>query len=101
MRTVIQRFLSFQAENVGPEIYGALGLVYLLLLAVSLASVARLVGRRKLAWMLLICFVPLFGMYAYALYSLVRADYSFFKRFGLSACSAEAVSKMSPRITSG
>ena len=99
MRTVIQRFLSFQAENVAPEIYWALGLVYFLLLAVSLASVVRSGFRGKLAWALLISFIPFLGMYTYALYALARADYAFLKRFGLGAGGAEAATRLPTRIS--
>ena len=94
MRTVIQRFLSFQAENVAPEIYWALGFVYCLLVAVCLASVSRSGIGGKLAWAMLILFIPFLGMYAYTVYTLARADYAFLKRFGLGAGGADPAARM-------
>lgn len=82
MRLVIHRFLSLHAENVAPEIYWALGCVYLILIAVSLESLRRSQVRFKLAWAMLLLFIPLLGMYLYALRSLFSADFSFLKRFG-------------------
>lgn len=84
MRLVIHRFFSFHAENVAPEIYWALGCVYLILIAVSLESLRRSQVRFKLAWAMLILFTPLIGMFFYALRSFFSADFSFLKRFGVS-----------------
>jgi hypothetical protein len=84
MRTVLQRFLTFNAENVVPEIYWALGLVYVILLAVAISSLVKSQISGKLAWLLLLLFVPIFGMYIYTLWALARADYSFLARFGFN-----------------
>lgn len=83
MRTVLQRFLSFNAENSAPEIYAALGLVYLILLAVSISSLVKSPMRGKSAWFLVMLLLPVLGMYFYTLASLMRADYTFLARFGL------------------
>ncbi|HCN29347.1 MAG TPA: hypothetical protein DIT64_11465 [Verrucomicrobiales bacterium] len=84
MRTVIQRFFSFTAENVVPEIYAALGLVYLILLFVTLASVSKTQTNGKLAWFMIVLLLPMLGMYFYAFWSLIKADYSFLTRLGFA-----------------
>lgn len=85
MRTVIQRFLSFNAENVASEVYWAMGLIYLILLAAAISSLAQSENRAKLAWFLTLVCLPVVGMYFYTLWTLFRADYSFLSRFGFSA----------------
>jgi len=83
MRTVITRFFTFNAENSAPEVYGVLATVYLILFGLSLSSLIKSDCRNKLAWFLFLLFIPVVGMYAYSLWCLVKADYSFLARFGL------------------
>jgi hypothetical protein len=90
MRTVIQRFLSFHAENVTPEVYYSLGVVYLILLAVSIFSLIKSPMRGKPAWLLVMLLLPVVGMYAYTLVALLKSDFSFLARFGLSGSKTAA-----------
>ncbi len=85
MRTVIQRFLSFNAENVASEVYWAMGLIYLILLAAAIGSLAKSENRAKMAWLLALICLPMAGLYLYTLWTLLRADYSFLSRFGFKA----------------
>ncbi len=85
MRTVITRFITFDAENTAPEVYAVLAFAYLTLLALCLASLARSNIKGKLAWSLYILFIPMVGMYMYTFWCLLRADYSFLARLGLGA----------------
>jgi cytochrome c oxidase subunit IV len=91
MRTVLQRFLSFNAENVASDIYWALGVVYLILLASAIASLFQSEHRAKLAWLVALVFLPLVGLYFYAFMALLRADYSFLTRFGIKAFAKSAI----------
>lgn len=83
MRTVLQRFFSFNAENTAPEIYFALALVYLILLAVSISSLIKSPRRGKGLWLAAMILLPVVGLYFYALTALMTADFSFLARFGL------------------
>ncbi len=83
MRTVITRFVTFNAENTAPEVYAVLAFAYLTLVALCLASLARSNIKGKLAWSLFILFIPMVGMYIYTFWCLLRADYSFLARLGL------------------
>lgn len=93
MRTVLQRFVAFNAENTAPEIYLALGLVYLILLAVSISSLVKSSMSHKWLWFLVMLAMPVLGMYVYALTALVRADYTFLARFGLVGSKLAAMSR--------
>ncbi len=93
MRTVLQRFLSFNAENVASEIYLALGLVYLILLAVSVSSLVKSPVRGKWLWFSILLFLPIMGMYFYVIASILRADFTFLSRFGLLGSKLAAPSR--------
>lgn len=83
MRTVITRFFTFNAENSAPEVYGVLATVYLILFGLALSSLVKSDCRNKLAWFLFLTLIPVLGMYAYSLWCLAKADYSFLAKFGL------------------
>lgn len=91
MRTVIQRFLSFNAENVASEVYWAMGLIYLIFLAAAISSLVQSENRAKLAWLFALVCMPVFGLYLYIFWTLVRADYSFLSRFGLKAAAGASL----------
>lgn len=91
MRTVLQRFLSFDAENVAAEVYWALGVVYLILLASAIVSLFQSQNRAKLPWLVALVFMPLIGLYFYTFMALLRADYSFLTRFGFKAFAGSAI----------
>lgn len=85
MRVVILRFFSLSAENVGVEVIWSLGIVYAVLLLVSLSSVwsIRMSALGKVAWSLLVVAVPVAGMAIYCFWTLLNSDFDYLKVFGL------------------
>ena len=85
MKATIKRFLSFDARNVAPEIYLVLGLVYLTMLVLTVASIrgrfASPADRNR--WTAIVVFLPIVGMALYCFYCLRRADYEFLRSIGL------------------
>lgn len=85
MVQVLINFLSLNALNTPPEVYAALGVIWLILLVAGMASVFSRAcsGWLKLLWLLLIVGAPVVGLLVYCVFCLVTADYSFLKLFGL------------------
>jgi hypothetical protein len=85
MIQVLINFFSFNALNTPPEVYAALGSVWLLLLLAGMASVfSQNFGIwLKLLWLLLMITIPVGGLFLYSVFCLATADYSFLKMFGL------------------
>jgi len=77
MRTVVQRFFTFHAENTAPEILYALALVYTILLATCIFSLKVSSSRAKGFWLLLMFMLPILGMYCYTLTALIKQGISF------------------------
>jgi hypothetical protein len=97
MRVVINRFLTFSAQNVTDEVVWALVVIYFILVAVTLASIWGLhVGLvAKLAWSLLAIVLPVAGIALYCFRCLLRADFSFLGQFGIKFGSRRSLSKLS------
>ena len=85
MRTVIMRLLTLRAENVTPEVLMALGFIYLGAVALCLSSVFRSTSSSvsRLAWMMLVIFLPVIGIFLYCFRCLILADYSALKQVGI------------------
>ena len=96
MRVVINRFLTLSAQNVTEEVLWALGLVYLILVLVTLGSVMFQKSNTavKMAWALLVIGLPVLGMALYSVWCLLKADYSFLGQFGIKLGSRKSLSKM-------
>ncbi len=85
MLQVLTNLLTLKALSTPVEVYAGLALVWLLMLAAGLASVA---GRSwplmlKLFWFAVLIFLPVAGMALYCLCCLCLADYSFLRVLGL------------------
>lgn len=102
MRVVINRFLTLSAQNVSEEVLWALGLVYLILVLVTLGSILclKVNAAAKVAWAVLVVGLPVVGMALYCLRCLAVADYSFLGQFGIKLGSRKSLSKMAtpPRV---
>lgn len=92
MRSVITKFLTFKAENVIPEIYIAVALVYLGMLFACMLSVQKTQKSTwsKLVWIAVCTFIPVVGMFIYSARCMLSADFKFLKEFGLFSAKNEA-----------
>jgi hypothetical protein len=86
----LTKLLTLSPENVSMEVYWALGSIYIML---WIAAILSVVSKRKtlthrLAWILLVTFVPVLGIALHCLSCLVTADYQFLKQFGLGTSKA-------------
>ena len=83
MKTVISNLLSLNPQNVSPEIFWVLGIVYGVLLLVTFTSIFKTVDSLlgRLAWMVLTTAVPVGGMALYCVRCLWKADYSTLLQF--------------------
>ena len=84
MRDTITNFLKMEVQTSIGLVYGALLVVWLIILIAGICSiVTRPMGiAGKLVWILLVVGLPLVGMVFYCLYSLFKADYSFLQQLG-------------------
>lgn len=92
MRSVITKFLTFKAENVIPEIYIAIALVYFGMLFACMLSIYKTqkTGWSKFIWMAFCVFIPIMGMFIYSAQCMLNADFKFLKEFGLFSAKNEA-----------
>lgn len=85
MIQAISKLILFSPENVSVEVYWALAAIYLMLWAATVFSVMS--GNRslfgRLAWLLLVTFLPVLGIALHCLSCLLSADYQFLKQFGV------------------
>lgn len=81
MSQIVLRFFTFEVISEHPAAYWGLAVVWLLLLIASLSSLRSLEISlvAKIVWFLLIFFVPLAGLFVYALRCFVKGDWSFLK----------------------
>jgi len=83
MRIIISNLLNLDVQNVSVEIFWILGIVYGVLLLVTVSSILKsvdsLIGR--LAWLLLTVGFPLGGMVLYCLRCILVADFSSLSQF--------------------
>ncbi len=81
MKEVLIRFITIHPMNDHPILGWAMALVWLVLVGNCVASIRQqpMEIRTRLMWMLLVVFVPIFGMLAYLGYCLLKADYTFLK----------------------
>jgi len=81
MRGVITRFLQLDVMNYHPAVPWGLLIIWAILLVAAFSSLRQtdLSFGARLAWFLLILLVPVGGLAIYALWSLLRADWTFLK----------------------
>ena len=96
MLQVVIRFLTFDVVSEHPAVYWGLAAVWLLLLAGAVSSLRSLEISfgAKVAWMLLILFLPVFGLGIYAFRCLILGDWAFLKPFFAPPKTAK---KIAPR----
>ena len=81
MRGVITRFLNLQVMNFHPAVYWGLLIIWVILLVAAFSSLREIemsLGA-KIAWFLVILFVPIIGLALYAVRCLIRSDWTFLK----------------------
>jgi hypothetical protein len=87
MIQTISKLILFSPENVSVEVYWSLIGIYLMLFGVTCISVMS--EKRgylsKLAWLMLITFLPVLGIALHCLSCLLSADYQFLKQFGVGS----------------
>lgn len=90
------RLFTFNVMSEHPAVYWGLAAVWLILLLAAVSSLRSLPisTGAKVAWFVLIFFVPLVGLGIYALRCLFVADWSFFKPF---LVPPETTQKIAPR----
>jgi|GEM_PF-1594008 len=83
MRQAITNFLTLNPQNLPSDVYLALAVGYAFLMFLfTLDVITKLKGIPvKIIWLFLIYLVPILGMYAYVLYSLLKVEYKFMERF--------------------
>jgi len=81
MLQVVIRFLTLNVISEHPAVYWGLATVWLILLVAAVSSLRSLEISfgAKAAWMLLILFLPVFGLGIYALRCQIKGDWSFLK----------------------
>jgi len=86
MRTIIDNFLNFRAQNVELVVVWVLVGTYLLLVLTSLLSVLSRSRSKlfKLVWSLVVTALPFVGMALYAFVCLWMADRSILNQMGFS-----------------
>ena len=86
MRTTLVHFLTFRAQNVSPEVYWALAVIYALMVVATVASILseKNGAIRKFLWLLVILLLPLAGMLLYTMRCMVIADFGFLKQLGFN-----------------
>lgn len=92
MRAVFIRFFTFNAENVIPEIYLGMAIVYMILLIATFFSIKSLQISvlSKFVWSAIVIALPLLGMLIYSFRCVIRADFRFIKEFGLFSAKSRA-----------
>jgi len=85
VKTAIIQFLSFKPRNVTSEIYIAMAIIYGAMIAATLHSILQTDAppRSKAFWAAVVIILPIVGMAAYCLASLLKADCSFLQTIGL------------------
>lgn len=81
MKEIFFRFITIHPLNDHPILGWALGFIWLVMVGNCVASIRQqpMEIRARLIWMLVVAFVPIFGMLAYLGYCLLKADYAFLK----------------------
>jgi len=85
MRGVITRFFNFQALNTIPEVYVyALVILAVLVIITWFSIFSQNFGLgAKTFWLMVVTYLPIFGIVIYCVFCLIRADYSYLRRFGI------------------
>lgn len=98
MLQVVIRFLTFEVVSEHPAVYWGLAAVWLILLVSAVLSIRSLdiSAGAKVAWMLLIFFIPLLGLGIYALRCFFRGNWSFLKPL-LERPKHKSTKKIAPR----
>ena len=81
MKEIFFRFITIHPLNDHPILGWALGFIWLVMVGNCVASIRQqpMEIRTRLIWMLVVTFVPIFGVLAYLGYCLLKADYGFIK----------------------
>lgn len=95
MRIILDNFFKLSAQNAEGVVVWALLLIYAGLLVTSLLDILTLKHRLrfKLAWSLLVVFLPFLGMAFYSIISLCNAEYPLLNQLGFSSRSSKAITK--------
>ena len=86
MREALTNFIGLHPQNVIEPLYWLLALGWALFLFTTLQSIlSQRMGKIwKAFWILAVVAAPVVGMFAYLVFCLFTADYTFLERFGLS-----------------
>jgi hypothetical protein len=85
MREALNNFISLNPQNVIEPLFWLLALGWILFLFTTVQSILSQRMRKiwKAFWMLVVVAAPVVGMFAYLVFCLFAADYTFLERFGL------------------
>ena len=77
--------MSFDANNVVFEVYVVMAFLYLVMLAVTIASIrGRFASPNdRTRWLMTVLLLPIVGMALYCIHCLRHADYEFLRSVGL------------------
>ncbi|WP_345784643.1 PLDc N-terminal domain-containing protein [Prosthecobacter sp.] len=83
MLTLLIKFLTLAPENVSKEVYWALGAIYFIFIIATILSIKKTTSSLalKLAWILLVTFLPVIGIAIYCIRCLASSDFHFLKQF--------------------
>lgn len=97
MIQVLIRLLTFNVMSEHPAIYWGLAAVWLILLLASISSLRsqEMPARSKWVWFAIIFFIPIFGLGAYAVRCILKADLGFLRPFFVPPRTSQRVSPQS------
>ena len=81
MRALFVRWLNLDAQNFIPEVWAAVGVLWVLLVVFAIMSIRSqsMTARSKILWGLFVIAVPFVGLFIYCVYCLARVDYYMFE----------------------
>jgi hypothetical protein len=86
MFDLVKNFILLKVQNAPAMVYTALGAVWLLLVAVGLASILSRAEKSwpwKACWACMIVLVPWGGLFLYSMVSALGSDFAFLRPFGM------------------
>ena len=92
MSEALRNLIEMKPQNLIPEVYIALLVIWLMVLVATLWSIlkTRMGGALKVFWALVVIALPLVGVLAYALFSITKLD---FQLLTLRAKAAKVAAK--------
>jgi len=83
VRELFFRWLKLDVQNLIPEVWWAVGIIWALLLAFALASIwgQSFGSAARIFWTLLVTLIPVAGLLLYCIFCLLKVDYHFLERF--------------------